>query len=202
MLNYWCHGFHYYFSFVPLCAGEAWQDIMMSLSPYGAEIPGEPIRCIPTNSTVEVSEEVCGTALAFPYFISFSLLCTFLVSILRFNSLLFLNGTRIRLIKQLSPEARFTRFESWSNKKLWQQRIRIFWMIRNHQTFTYPWLWFENAEFCMRHYKARECMNCLVINILIKLLLDSSFIINVLNVSCSIGTQFCLYKLYARAKQV
>ncbi|CAH2060511.1 unnamed protein product, partial [Iphiclides podalirius] len=59
--------------------GEAWQDIMMSLSPYGAEIPGEPVRCIPTNSTAEGSEEVCGTALAFPYFISFSLLCTFLI---------------------------------------------------------------------------------------------------------------------------
>ncbi|XP_068624737.1 muscle calcium channel subunit alpha-1-like [Battus philenor] len=59
--------------------GEAWQDIMMSLSPNGAEIPGESVRCISTNSTAETTDEVCGTALAFPYFISFSLLCTFLI---------------------------------------------------------------------------------------------------------------------------
>ncbi|CAK1595367.1 unnamed protein product [Parnassius mnemosyne] len=59
--------------------GEAWQDIMMALSPNGAEIPDEPVRCIPTNSTTEGSEEICGSTLAFPYFISFSLLCTFLI---------------------------------------------------------------------------------------------------------------------------
>ncbi|CAG5037441.1 unnamed protein product [Parnassius apollo] len=59
--------------------GEAWQDIMMALSPNGAEIPDEPVRCIPTNSTTDGSEEICGSSFAFPYFISFSLLCTFLI---------------------------------------------------------------------------------------------------------------------------
>ncbi|XP_045539714.1 muscle calcium channel subunit alpha-1-like isoform X2 [Papilio machaon] len=57
--------------------GEAWQDIMMSLSPNGAELPGEQVRCI--GNATDISEEVCGTILAFPYFISFSLLCTFLI---------------------------------------------------------------------------------------------------------------------------
>ncbi|XP_045525614.1 muscle calcium channel subunit alpha-1-like isoform X1 [Pieris brassicae] len=60
--------------------GEAWQDIMMALSPNDDEHPGIPVGCYHAdgdNSTlVELS---CGTTFAFPYFISFSLLCTFLI---------------------------------------------------------------------------------------------------------------------------
>ncbi|CAH0731482.1 unnamed protein product, partial [Brenthis ino] len=55
--------------------GEAWQEIMMALSPNDDEHPGEPVGCInPADG-----EESCGSRLAFPYFISFSLLCTFLI---------------------------------------------------------------------------------------------------------------------------
>lgn len=65
-----------------MSAGEAWQEIMMALSNNTMERPGEPPGCIvPDNDTPgpdEASE--CGTWMAFPYFISFSLLCTFLVS--------------------------------------------------------------------------------------------------------------------------
>ncbi|GBP31096.1 Muscle calcium channel subunit alpha-1 [Eumeta japonica] len=55
--------------------GEAWQDIMMGVSP-------EPeVRCDPAYNE-EPGEEAdgsCGSLLAFPYFISFYVLCSFLI---------------------------------------------------------------------------------------------------------------------------
>lgn len=49
--------------------GEAWQDIMMDCSPR------PEVRCDPeSDSTGE-----CGSSIAFPYFISFYVLCSFLV---------------------------------------------------------------------------------------------------------------------------
>ncbi|XP_045456510.1 muscle calcium channel subunit alpha-1-like [Melitaea cinxia] len=56
--------------------GEAWQEIMMALSTNDDETGVQP-GCIAADG--DDSEEVCGTRLAFPYFISFSLLCTFLI---------------------------------------------------------------------------------------------------------------------------
>ncbi|CAG9569858.1 unnamed protein product [Danaus chrysippus] len=58
--------------------GEAWQEIMMALSPNDSEHPGEPVGCLHDEGDPP-SEESCGTRLAYPYFISFSLLCTFLI---------------------------------------------------------------------------------------------------------------------------
>lgn len=60
--------------------GEAWQDIMMSC----AERPGV-VRCDPLASVDDTSMEnpelrTCGSSIAFPYFISFYVLCSFLVS--------------------------------------------------------------------------------------------------------------------------
>lgn len=62
--------------------GEAWQEIMMALSPNVAERPGNPLHCIKPNMTASdpvPDDQNCGMWLAFPYFISFSLLCTFLI---------------------------------------------------------------------------------------------------------------------------
>lgn len=59
----------------------------MALSPNIDERPGRPIHCIKPNmseSEMQADNEDCGTWMAFPYFISFSLLCTFLVSSVRF----------------------------------------------------------------------------------------------------------------------
>lgn len=62
--------------------GEAWQDIMMALSNNDKE--GPVPRCITSIDKEGVPtfdpKDLCGQWLAFPYFISFSLLCTFLVS--------------------------------------------------------------------------------------------------------------------------
>ncbi|XP_026318237.1 voltage-dependent calcium channel type D subunit alpha-1-like [Hyposmocoma kahamanoa] len=55
--------------------GEAWQDIMMALSPNKDERPNDPPRCVIDDPQIEN----CGSMLAYPYFISFSLLCTFLI---------------------------------------------------------------------------------------------------------------------------
>ncbi|XP_075987457.1 muscle calcium channel subunit alpha-1-like isoform X2 [Anticarsia gemmatalis] len=62
--------------------GEAWQEIMMALSPNVDERPNEPLHCIKPNrpdAFPEPEEGNCGSWAAFPYFISFSLLCTFLI---------------------------------------------------------------------------------------------------------------------------
>ncbi|XP_049881606.1 muscle calcium channel subunit alpha-1-like isoform X1 [Pectinophora gossypiella] len=62
--------------------GEAWQEIMMALSPNTDERPNEPLPCIKPdndNTTLTEEEKNCGTRMAYPYFISFSLLCTFLI---------------------------------------------------------------------------------------------------------------------------
>ncbi|XP_053618976.1 voltage-dependent calcium channel type D subunit alpha-1-like isoform X2 [Plodia interpunctella] len=61
--------------------GEAWQDIMMALSTDTSERPNEPPKCVKSDlqENQEGGEENCGNWLAFPYFISFSLLCTFLI---------------------------------------------------------------------------------------------------------------------------
>lgn len=56
--------------------GEAWQDIMMDCSSR----PGE-VKCDPRSDDSE-SKEGCGSSIAFPYFISFYVLCSFLVSYL------------------------------------------------------------------------------------------------------------------------
>lgn len=58
--------------------GEAWQDIMMGVSP-------EPtVKCDKNYQDEEGGEDAdagsCGSVLAFPYFISFYVLCSFLVS--------------------------------------------------------------------------------------------------------------------------
>ncbi|XP_045780149.1 muscle calcium channel subunit alpha-1-like isoform X5 [Maniola jurtina] len=60
--------------------GEAWQEIMMALSPNDDERPGELPGCLneESNST-DADEKNCTSRLAYPYFISFSLLCTFLI---------------------------------------------------------------------------------------------------------------------------
>lgn len=58
---------------------------MMALSTNNDERPNAPIHCIKPNmkeKDMEPDNEKCGNWMAFPYFISFSLLCTFLVSIL------------------------------------------------------------------------------------------------------------------------
>ncbi|CAG9796198.1 unnamed protein product [Diatraea saccharalis] len=62
--------------------GEAWQEIMMALSNNILERPGEPPACLDSDGNIDVNDVNtggCGTWLAFPYFISFSLLCTFLI---------------------------------------------------------------------------------------------------------------------------
>lgn len=59
--------------------GEAWQDIMLDCSDRDtikcdiASDSGHNEKGLPTN-------ELCGSSMAFPYFISFYVLCSFLVS--------------------------------------------------------------------------------------------------------------------------
>ncbi|XP_072945832.1 muscle calcium channel subunit alpha-1-like [Epargyreus clarus] len=60
--------------------GEAWQDIMMALAPVqNYDSPTEKKLCIQSDLVENAPEEECGTVLAYFYFISFSLLCTFLI---------------------------------------------------------------------------------------------------------------------------
>lgn len=54
--------------------GEAWQEIMMACSSQ----PG--IVVCDSNSDEFTKAEGCGSDIAFPYFISFYVLCSFLVS--------------------------------------------------------------------------------------------------------------------------
>lgn len=57
--------------------GEAWQDIMMDCS----DRPGE-VKCDPVTEegrTGDPETTTCGSSIAFPYFISFYVLCSFLV---------------------------------------------------------------------------------------------------------------------------
>nr|XP_037876781.1 muscle calcium channel subunit alpha-1 isoform X3 [Bombyx mori] len=55
--------------------GEAWQDIMMGVS------PDSEVKCDKNyhEEVGEDSEGTCGSVLAFPYFISFYVLCSFLI---------------------------------------------------------------------------------------------------------------------------
>ncbi|CAH2260793.1 jg26204, partial [Pararge aegeria aegeria] len=61
--------------------GEAWQEIMMALSPNEDERPGAPPGCIHADNynATDADDNNCSSRLAYPYFISFSLLCTFLI---------------------------------------------------------------------------------------------------------------------------
>lgn len=54
--------------------GEAWQEIMMACSSN----PGV-VKC-DFNSDESTNSNGCGSDIAFPYFISFYVLCSFLVS--------------------------------------------------------------------------------------------------------------------------
>lgn len=54
-------------------AGEAWQDIMMDCADTDAA------KC--HNKLNKTEGEGCGSDVAYPYFISFYVLCSFLVSI-------------------------------------------------------------------------------------------------------------------------
>lgn len=54
--------------------GEAWQDIMLDCSARDEVVCDE-------NSDMSESKETCGSSIAFPYFISFYVLCSFLVSL-------------------------------------------------------------------------------------------------------------------------
>lgn len=56
--------------------GEAWQDIMMDCS----ERPNE-VKCDNRSEDALHHKTTCGSSIAFPYFISFYVLCSFLVSI-------------------------------------------------------------------------------------------------------------------------
>lgn len=57
--------------------GESWQEIMMDCS----AVPGE-VMC-DLNSDEYDNPNGCGSDIAFPYFISFYVLCSFLVSVSR-----------------------------------------------------------------------------------------------------------------------
>lgn len=59
--------------------GEAWQEIMLACS-NRCEIPDEV--ALPDNSTTPKASDNsnCGSDFAFPFFISFYFLCSFLVS--------------------------------------------------------------------------------------------------------------------------
>lgn len=57
--------------------GEAWQEIMMDCSPR------EEVKCDPESDATSN----CGSSIAFPYFISFYVLCSFLVSLLIISDL-------------------------------------------------------------------------------------------------------------------
>lgn len=54
--------------------GEAWQDIMMDCS------GSEKVKCDPrTDEFLDKEVKTCGSNIAFPYFISFYVLCSFLI---------------------------------------------------------------------------------------------------------------------------
>ena len=52
--------------------GEAWQEIMMDCSSQAS------VKC--DSNSDELDKDSCGSDIAFPYFISFYVLCSFLVS--------------------------------------------------------------------------------------------------------------------------
>jgi voltage-dependent calcium channel L type alpha-1D len=54
--------------------GEAWQEIMLDCSSRPNEVLCDP------KSDEPKAPEGCGSSIAFPYFISFYVLCSFLVS--------------------------------------------------------------------------------------------------------------------------
>lgn len=54
--------------------GEAWQDIMLDCSAR------DEVKCDPRSDD---KSSTCGSDIAFPYFISFYVLCSFLVSFFR-----------------------------------------------------------------------------------------------------------------------
>lgn len=63
--------------------GEAWQDIMMDCS----ERPGK-VRCDMLTEEGRLGDPettTCGSSIAFPYFISFYVLCSFLVSTILYD---------------------------------------------------------------------------------------------------------------------
>lgn len=63
--------------------GEAWQDIMLDCSNR------EAVKCdiasdLGTNKETGLpTNDACGSSMAFPYFISFYVLCSFLVSVFK-----------------------------------------------------------------------------------------------------------------------
>lgn len=60
--------------------GEAWQDIMMACTDAPGAVRCEPTASVDDNIT-DPELRSCGSSIAFPYFISFYVLCSFLVSI-------------------------------------------------------------------------------------------------------------------------
>lgn len=71
----WLHGCWALSPLCPRCAtGEAWQDIMLACMPGKKCAPESE----PSNSTE--GETPCGSSFAVFYFISFYMLCAFLVS--------------------------------------------------------------------------------------------------------------------------
>lgn len=64
--------------------GEAWQEIMMDCS--STRPPDDRVKCDP-HSDEFAKPEGCGSDIAFPYFISFYVLCSFLVILLCFISI-------------------------------------------------------------------------------------------------------------------
>lgn len=55
--------------------GEAWQEIMLSCSDRAE------VKCDPTSDDYKADPNaLCGVDFAYPYFISFFMLCSFLVS--------------------------------------------------------------------------------------------------------------------------
>lgn len=57
--------------------GEGWQEIMMACSMNPAQV-----KCA-ANSDEANNQNGCGSDIAFPYFITFYVLCSFLVSAFR-----------------------------------------------------------------------------------------------------------------------
>ncbi|KHJ89213.1 hypothetical protein OESDEN_10969 [Oesophagostomum dentatum] len=72
------NNFHSFFAAVLVlfrsATGEAWQEIMLSCSDR------EDVRCDPLSDDYKRDREArCGLSFAYPYFISFFMLCSFLV---------------------------------------------------------------------------------------------------------------------------
>ena len=53
--------------------GEAWQDIMLAC------LPSETAVCDPISDSFKAGEPTCGSMVAYPYFITFFIICAFLV---------------------------------------------------------------------------------------------------------------------------